>query len=289
MERTRGLGRLKSALFGHLRPYAPSNSFRSIAVASGKGGTGKSVLAASLASYFASQEKRVTLFDADLGVGNAHILQGVSPAYTAAHVISGLVELEDIALLAPTGVRVIPAGSGVAGLASLDRQGLQRIARGFSRVEESSDLLLIDSGAGISDQTIFFLLAADWILLVTTPDLTAMTDAYALIKVVHLRDPSIPIQLVVNRARNETEGRSVSEKIRGVAKRFLGKEIGCLGCIPEDVVVGESVSKKSPFWTMRPDAISSHALAELAEKIEALHQPVSHVGSFSTRILSRVG
>lgn len=287
MERNGAMGMLKGALMGSWRSLTPSGRIRSIAIASGKGGTGKSVLTASLAACFASQSRRVTLFDADLGVGNAHILQGVSPAYTVAHVISGLVDLEDISILAPTGVNVIPAGSGVAGLASLPRQALNRIAQGFAKVEESCDLLFVDAAAGISDQTVFFLLAADWILLVTTPDLTAMTDAYALIKVLHLRDPKAPIFLVANRVRTEQEGVAAAEKIRGVAKRFLGKEIGFLGCIPEDPAVGESVARKSPFVVTHPDRPAAAALAALAQKLEALQRPAR--GTFSSRILGRVG
>lgn len=283
MDRILGKASLGNALLGRWGARPHQSLVRSIAVASGKGGTGKSVITASLACHFAANSRSVTLFDADLGVGNAHILQGITPAYTAAHVASGMVELEDIAMMAPTGVKVLPAGSGVAGLASLGREALFRIARGFQKVERHCDLLFIDAAAGISDQTIFFLLAADMTLLITTPDLTAMTDAYALIKVLHLRNPETAIQLIVNRCHSEKEANSVSNKLLSVSRRFLGKEIGLLGWVPEDSSVCDSVAKKTPFVHAHPNAAASQALVRIADKIEHLNIHVSDE-SFSSRI-----
>lgn len=289
MERTQGRGVLAGNWLERMRARGGLAYAHSLAVGSGKGGTGKSVITASLAACFAKQGRKTVVFDSDLGVGNAHILQGVSPAYTAAHVVSGMVELADIGIAARTGVTVLPAGSGIAGMASLAGHHLQKIGRGFEKIETQCDLLLVDGAAGISDQNIYFLAGAERVLIVTSCDLTAMTDAYALIKVLHHRDPDVEMQLIVNRTNSEEEGAAAAQKIRGVARRFLGKEIGFLGCIPDDPAVGKSVAQKLPFAITAPRAPASLALFSIVQALESLPLSAVSKGRYSTRLLGGMG
>lgn len=284
MERIQGRGVLASSWLDRLRVKNGTGYAHSIALGSGKGGTGKSVITASLAAWFAQRRKPTIVFDADLGVGNAHILQGVSPAYTAAHVVSGLVELSDIGIHAATGVTVLPAGSGIAGMASLHGEHLRRIAGGFENIDTQGDCLFVDGAAGISDQNICFLLGAERILVVTSCDLTAMTDAYALIKILHHRDADAEISVLVNRARSEREAIAAAEKIQSVSQRFLRKKIDFLGWIPDDPFVVDSVAKKRPFLLAYPEAPASRALAKIAEKLEVAIRATPHKGRYSARL-----
>lgn len=288
MERTLRIERLRDAFWWRREERASSKSAFSLAIASGKGGTGKSVISASLAARLVSLSHPVILFDADLGVGNAHILQGVSPIYTTAHVLSGTVELADVELVTPSGVKILPAGSGVAGLTSLNRQSLQRLAQGFESVERHCEFLLIDSAAGISDQTLHFALASDLTLLIATPDITSLTDAYALVKLLHQRDPHLQMELVINRCRSENEALVAAEKIRGVAKRFLGAELPLLGWIPEDPCVRDSIAKKVPFYKAYPAAAASTALTRIADQILSRESSSFPKDSFASRLQRKI-
>jgi flagellar biosynthesis protein FlhG len=243
---------------------------RTVAVASGKGGTGKSILAAALAHRFADEGLRTVVFDADFGVGNAHILQGLTADLSVAHVVAGRVELEDILRAATTGVSVIPAGSGVPGLASLSPFELQLVVRGLGGIERSADRIVVDGPAGVSDQALLFVGCSDLTLVVTTPDITAMTDAYAWIKVATRRGRESPLALVVNRARSEGQANGVAGKILGVARRFLGLELPFLGFVPEDPAVTESIARRRPVPVSHPDSPAAAALSRLAEEVETL-------------------
>jgi len=242
---------------------------RVLAVASGKGGTGKSVLAAALAHRFAQEGLRTVVFDADFGVGNAHILQGLSADLSVAHVVAGRVELEDVLRPAPTGVSVIPGGSGVPGLGTLTPFQLQLVLRGLAGVEKAADRIVVDGPAGVSDQALLFVGCSDLTVLVTTPDITAMTDAYSWIKVATVRRRESPLALVVNRSRSEAQASAVAEKLLGVARRFLGLDLPYLGCIPEDPAVAESVARRRPVPVTHPDSPAAAALEKLADEVES--------------------
>ena len=265
MDRNPAEGR--HGLFGRLRRAAPACA-GSLFLASGKGGTGKSVIAAALAYRFAETGLRSVVFDADFGVGNAHILQGLTADLSVAHVVAGRIELEDVAAIAPTGVRVIPGGSGVSGLGALSSVELRLIARGMRWVEREADRIVVDGPAGVSDQALLLGGCADLTVVVTTPDVTAMTDAYAWIKLASARRRDTPLVLLVNRAREEGQATAVAERIRGVARRFLGLEVPFAGWIVEDPAVAESVARRRPFSLSHPHAAATAALVRIAVGIE---------------------
>ena len=245
----------------------------SICVASGKGGTGKSVVTASLANLFAARG-RTLVVDADMGVGNAHILQNVSPPRSFVDVVAGRCAVSEAVVQCNDQLHLLSAGSGVSRMAGLSAYELHLIAGGIEELEPAYDFILVDSAAGISDQTVAFAAACDLVLVVTTPDLTAMTDAYAFIKVLHQRRPHQHPMVVVNRVDQqaavgdahdrEQTGARVAERIRSVCQRFLGMEPRWVGSIPEDRSVVRSVASRRPVVLFDPEGPAATALGGLA-------------------------
>jgi flagellar biosynthesis protein FlhG len=243
------------------RPLAAS-----LCVASGKGGTGKSVFSASIASCLARLD-RVLLLDADLGIGNAHILQGVSPERSLVDVVSGGRGVPEVVTPCGPGLDLVAAGSGVSDMAGLSAFDLERIAEGLARLDPEYAGMLVDSAAGVSRQTLAFAAACDQVVLVTTPDVTAMTDAYAFLKVLlRLRCDLLPL-LVVNRARGEADARAVAARMEAVARKFLGRSARFLGWIPEDPAVPAAVNSRAPVVRHAPGAPAALALEALAAAV----------------------
>lgn len=240
----------------------------SICVASGKGGTGKSVVTASLASIFAARG-RTLIVDADMGVGNAHILQDVSPSASFVDVVQGRAAVGDTVTACRHNLDLLCAGSGVSRMAGLSPFELHLIAEGVRDLEGSYEFLLVDSAAGISEQTVAFAAACDLVLVVTTPDPTAITDAYAFIKVLIAKRPdSVPL-LVVNRVDErgddpEHSGTRVFERLAQVCRKFLGTEPRWLGGLPEDRAVVQSVAARQPIVVHEPGAAFAVALQALS-------------------------
>jgi len=262
-------------------PYESNGSGRSaasrahsICVASGKGGTGKSVLAASLSQLLARQGK-LLLVDADLGVGNAHLLQGVAPRHTLMDLVEGRVRPRRVLEHCAGQVDLLAGASGIAHMAELSAQELEHLARGLEELEGEYRYVVVDSAAGVSSQTLAFAVASDLVAIVTTPDLTAMTDAYAFLKAFRSQRPDGEVVLVVNRARDGSEARDVADRIRGVAGRFLGAAPPLAGWLPEDPAVRRCVDQRAPAVRLEPAAPWSravHALAlSLLEGLESGH------------------
>ena len=232
-------------------------------VASGKGGTGKSVVTASLASLF-SLRGRTLVVDADMGVGNAHILQDASPSRTLVDVVEGQVALRDVVVGCAQQIDLIAAGSGVPRMAELSAYELHLIAAGLEELEEQYRFLFVDSAAGVSSQTVAFAQACDVVVLVVTPDLTSMTDAYAFLKVLLSRRPDAEPLLLVNRASDDVEAHEVAERIERVSQRFLGAAPRRLGWLPDDAVVRACGNRRGPVVRLEPSARVSLALRRAA-------------------------
>ncbi len=247
---------------------------RSLCIASGKGGTGKSILSASLAELL-SRRGRTLLVDADFGVGNAHILFDASVSRSFVDVARGDCPARNALHACGPNLDLIAGGCGVSRMASLTDYEMHLVASGIESLEREYDFLVVDSAAGISDQTLSFALAADLVLIVTTPDLTAMTDAYAFMKVFAARQPLQRAFLVVNRSRSDldvpdavgSDGETpeqvadrVAARMLDVARRFLGSEPRYLGLVPEDRAVSRSISQRMPLVRAEPGSPASLAL-----------------------------
>lgn len=239
----------------------------SLCIASGKGGTGKSVVSASLGTLLA-RTGRTLLVDADLGVGNAHILHDLCPPHSFVDVIEGRLSVRDIRVSARPQLDLLAGGSGVSRMAGLTAYELHLVAVGLESVEQEYQHVLVDSAAGISNQTIAFAAASDVVLVVTTPDVTALTDAYAFLKVLLQRRGDLVPLFVVNRATSEDEALHVADRLRNVSRKFLGREPRYLGYLPDDRHVVEAVNARRPAVLHSPAAPFAQALHELAVRLQ---------------------
>lgn len=237
---------------------------RAIAVSSGKGGVGKTNLAVNLAVAFAARGQRVVLLDADLGLANADVLCGITPRATLEDVVSSDRALEDVMVAAPGGFRLVPGASGVSRLADMGQTQRRHVLDQLLELERSTDLLIVDTGAGIGANSMAFAAAAHTILVTTTPEPTAIADAYGAIKTLVARGCREGIKLVVNMSRSEEEGRQVHARIDRVSRAFLSTPIEYAGSVPLDPMMPAAVRRRAPVSLVHPDALSSVAIRRLA-------------------------
>lgn len=253
---------------------------RVIAVTSGKGGVGKTNVVGNLAVAFRRLGKRILIFDADLGLANIDIIFGLNPEYTIDDVIRGEKELAQIILHGPEGVAIIPASSGVQELSQLEEGQKLNLLNEFDRLNREYDVLLIDTGAGISSNVIYFNLAAQERLIVMTPEPTSITDAYALIKVMFKQHGTKHFSLLMNMVRGEHEAKAVYKHLSNVVGRFMGSvAIDFAGFIPWDSQVKEAVSRRVPVTCCFPDAVSSRHFEDLARYLFKRADDISNDGN----------
>lgn len=238
---------------------------RTICVASGKGGTGKSVVASNLAFLRASRGERVLLVDFDAGLANAHLLLGLAPEHDLSHVMRGQVSAADALVEGPGGLMLLSGGVGRDVLANPTRRELDRLFRALRPLESLFDLIVIDHGAGLGYSMVTQLAATSTLLLVTNHEATALSDSYALYKRAHLVNPYIRVGFVVNRAPDHAVAEGAWQRFRGASQRFLGHSPEWVGWIPADLAVAESVEARVPVSAMRPESPSARALATVAD------------------------
>ncbi len=258
--------RLRSMAQG-LPPEAPLFAARVMAITSGKGGVGKTNVVAGLALSLAKLGQRVVVMDADFGLANLDILLGLSPQYTLEHVLRGEKVLEEILLDGPLGVRIIPASSGIQELTRLDTMSEMRLVQGLQRVAETADWLLIDTAAGIHDSVLKLLMAAQEVILVTTPEPTSLVDAYAMVKVLHLREATKPVWLLINNGQSLDEAQETIEQLQAATERFLGKQLKVLGMVPNDPHLLQAVRQQRGVVDLYPQSTASRAFAALARQL----------------------
>lgn len=262
---------------------------QALAISSGKGGVGKSTVAVNLAVLLARMGRRVVLLDADMGTANADVISGVTSVHTLAHVVAGRKAIEDVIVEAPGGFSLIPGASGLAKMAALSVDERERLIQQFARLEQMFDVLLIDTGAGIGPDVLCMLAAADRVLVVTTPDPTSITDAYAVIKTAHRDHPGLDARLLVNQADNPEEALQVYTRVSNVCRKFLELDVPYAGCMLRDSAVSDSVRARRPFTLdprPTPASVALNALAHRLDKHAA--EPQLQRGGIFRRMAARL-
>lgn len=240
------------------------SSARIITVCSGKGGVGKSNFTLNFALMLKAMGKRVLLFDADIGMANIDVLMGMSAKYNLFHLLKREVSIEKIIQLGPSSLPFIAGGSGMDELFSLSDSDLNYFTDQIALIADNMDFILFDTGAGLSKETMKFITSADDCLVVTTPEPTAITDAYALMKVVNRSHPETSFKLIVNQAGDEREATATSDKIRMAASRFLQLDVSYLGHISSDSHVVQAVKRQTPFTLAFPNSTAAKDIHRLA-------------------------
>ncbi len=240
---------------------------RVFSITSGKGGVGKTACVVNIAVMLSRLGKRVLILDADLGLANIDVVLGLTPRYNLNHFFNNEQELSSILIEGPQGIKILPAGSGIQNFTRLDSRQKMRLLEGLDSMHNDFDVVLIDTEAGISENVTYFNTAAQDILVVTTPEPTAITDAYALMKLLSTRYHEKNFNLIVNLIRSEDEALDVYRKLTMVANRYLDISIDYFGSIPMDKQMTESIRQQQPIVELFPGSKISGAFEVLARTI----------------------
>lgn len=265
-----------------------SRPVKVIAIASGKGGVGKTNVTVNLGVALASQGKQVVLLDADLGLANIDVMLGLHPQFNLLHVLEGTKTLREILVEGPAGMQIIPAASGVKKMAELSPAEHAGMIQAFSELEQHIDVLLIDSAAGIADSVISFSRAAQEVIVVVCDEPASITDAYALIKLLSREHGVQRFHIIANMSRNVQEGRELFDKISMVCDRFLEVTLDFMGIVPFDEDLRRAVKKQRSVVDYVPRSKSAAAFAHLAKKIEfwpVRKAPTGHMEFFVERLI----
>lgn len=246
---------------------------RVIAVTSGKGGVGKTNVVANLAVSLSRVGKRVLILDADLSLGNLDVLLGLVPRHTIEDVLVGTQTLAEIMLKGPAGIHVLPASSGVPRLTSLTEAQQLMIQEQLADLAAEMDVLLIDTGAGISQNVTFFASSADETMVIISPEPTSLTDAYALIKVLARQYRERRFKVLVNQAKSPREASEVFGKLDVAVDRFLHVAVELVGVIPDDDYVHMAVMQQKAVSDMFPEAPAAQAFKRLAQQVAQWPKP----------------
>ncbi len=255
----------------------PNEFVRVIAVASGKGGVGKTNISINLACELSLRGRSVVLLDADLGLANVDILLRCRPNATLEQVVNGESGIADVVCEGPLGIRVIPASSGVTRMADLSAAEHQNIISAFSDWDEDPDVLIVDVAAGISESALTFAKAAQELLVVVSDEPTSITDAYALIKVLSTQHHVKNFQIVTNMVPDEATGFRIYQRIAEAAEQHLHARISYLGAIPFDPHLKRAVKSQRALVEAFPQTPASQAIKKLAENVDKL--PIPHTAS----------
>ncbi len=271
-----------------LRQMSKANPVRVLAVASGKGGVGKTNISVNLAVSLAQLGRRVMVMDADLGLANLDVMLGLHPQYNLSHVLSGKRTLEEIILTGPAGIRIVPAASGIQNMAELEPAQHAGLIRSFSELSHTLDVLIIDTAAGISDSVVSFSKAAQEVLVVVCDEPASLTDAYALIKLLSREHGLFRFRIIANMAGSTQEGRELFKKLTRVTDKFLDVMLDFVGVVPYDEYLRKSVRKQRAVVEAFPRSKASMAFKEMAKRIEnwpVPSGPGGHVEFFVERLI----
>jgi len=244
---------------------------RVITVTSGKGGVGKTSISINLAIWLSRLGKRVVVFDADFGLANIEVMLGVRPQYNLADMMFRGKDLTDIITQGEEGISFISGGSGIQELASMNREQVMYLTNRLITLDKYADVVIVDTGAGISDSVLEFVLASTEVLLVATPEPTSITDAYALLKALNRKAEFVKedtsIKMISNRVKSAAEGQNLYEKMSVVSDKFLNIPITYLGSVPMDEQISKAVMRQKPVSLLNPEAQSSKAIRQIAETL----------------------
>lgn len=248
-----------------------SSNARVIAVTSGKGGVGKTSLSVNLAMEMAKLGKKVVVFDADFGLANVEVMLGIRPVYNLLDLIHNNKTMPDIITKGPMGIGFVSGGSGVSELASLDKNSIKLLISEMIKLDKMYDIVIIDTGAGITDSVMEFVMVSPEVLLVVTPEPTSITDAYSLLKVLRRKNDFNPlyktIHVVSNRVTDDKEGMEIFAKMNTVSSKFLNTKLEYLGSIPQDKSASLAIIEQKPVVSAYPNSAVAKAINQLAEKM----------------------
>lgn len=265
-----------------------SRPIQVIAVTGGKGGVGKSNASVNISVALSALNRRVMLFDADLGLANIDVLLGIRPTQTIADVLEGKCSMRDVLVSGPGGIKIIPAASGLQHMSSLAPQQHGALIQAFSDLGDQLDVLVIDTAAGISDTVTSFVTASQEILVVVCDEPSSITDAYALIKLLNTDYGVVRFRVLSNMASSPQHGKQLFTKLSGVCERFLDVTMQYAGAIPFDEQLRRAVQKQKAVVDFAPRAKSSLAFKQLAAKIDewpTSSSPKGHLEFFVERLL----
>lgn len=245
------------------RARAPGEGARVVCVTSGKGGVGKTSFTVNLAISLAKKGLRVLIVDADFGLANVDLVMGVTPQYDLSHVIRHEVDIKDVIVEGPGGVRIVSGGSGVLELLNLTETQLANVVDRLLTIEDIADVVLFDTGAGVNPNILRLIEASEEVIVITTPEPTAIMDAYALVKTVHAHGSETKIRLVVNRAESVAEAEDTMAKFAAVVRLYLKVEVEEFGYVLADPIVSRAVRLQRPF-------VMSFPKSQAARDIDAI-------------------
>ena len=242
---------------------------RIISVSSGKGGVGKTNIAINLALAYAKMGKKVIVLDADLGLANVNVVLGVIPRYNLYHLIRQQKKMRDIILDTPYGIQIVAGASGFSKIANLSEEERKIFIEELQELS-SADIIIIDTSAGVSNNVLTFVAASDDVIIVTTPEPTAITDAYGIVKIIatEIDNLDLGLKLVINRVKSVTEGRKVAERVINIAGQFLNIKLDYLGFVYEDAVVQNAVIRQRPFLSLDPKGKASICIDHIVRRLE---------------------
>ena len=243
------------------------HSTLTLAILSGKGGVGKSNIAVNLAVCLAERGLRVTLVDLDMGLANADLLMNLHPRQTLAHVVAGVRSVEEIIVPGPGGMRFVPGASGLHRLANLTEFERRHLLSQLHKLRTNADIVIFDLGAGLSRNVLSFANEADQVWIVTTPEPTAVTDAYAALKAISREPSAAPVSFVVNRVDSHAEAESTFQRLAGVARKFLNYPVANGGYLLHDTAVELAVQARCPFVIRSPGSNASACIAAMASEL----------------------
>ncbi len=260
---------------------------RVIAISSGKGGVGKTNIAVNIAIAYAQLGKKVVVFDADLGLANVNVILGVIPQYNLYHLIKKQKRMRDIIIQTEYGIQFIAGASGFSKIANLSDEERKRFINELNELS-SADVIIIDTSAGVSENVLSFIAASDDVIIVTTPEPTAITDAYGIIKIIatEIDNLELGIKLIINRVKSVVEGKKVAQRVINIAGQFLNIKVDYLGFVYEDSVVHSAVLKQKPFITLDPGSKASISIKHIVGRLENIDfKEGKGLGNFLKRLL----